>query len=133
MAMTLDNPTRSPASPDVARTGIGKLTPTHPARRYAVTGNPFAVSAVLPLLVATFLGLDVALLLNVDPYVMCGGFITLAVGWMLIPGVALRGSLLLTHDGVAFERGADHQRHAFVFPELIEALAKFASLLRREL
>jgi hypothetical protein len=59
------------------------------------------------LIVATFLGLDAALLLNVDPYVMCGAFLTLTCGWMLIPAVVLRGSVHLSHDGIVFERGKD--------------------------
>ena len=100
-------PGRTAAAAAVVRTPSGKLTLTHPTRGYAVTRNPFAIAAILPLVVATFIGLDIAVLLNVDPVVMSGAFIVMVCGWMLIPAVALRGSLNLTHDGITFERGKD--------------------------
>ena len=52
-------------------------------------------------------------------------------GGDVVLGVAVRAQ---AEDGagVAFVGRADHQRHAFVFPKLIEALAEFAGLLRRE-
>lgn len=92
----------------VRRGPSGRLRLTHPTRGYAVTRNPFAVAAVLPLIVAGFMALEVAILFNVDPVVACGGFLAVTCGLLLIPAVSLKGSLNLTHDGLTFERGKDH-------------------------
>ncbi len=102
MKSTIDSDVR----PVVAsRTGTGRLTLTHPVRAYAMTRNPFAIAAVLPLIVMAVLGVEVALLFEADPYAICGGLLVATAGLLLIPAINLRGSLTLTHDGVSFERG----------------------------
>jgi hypothetical protein len=100
-----------PTTAPVTREVTGHLRLTHPTRGYAVTRNPFAISAILPSITVAFAGLAVAMLYITDSYlagIAVGAFIVVAAGLMLIPAVTLKGSLNLTHDGLTFERGKQH-------------------------
>lgn len=95
---------------------IGDLRLTHPARGYAVTRNPLAIWAVLPAIVLAFIGLgiwewaqpDLVVFFNSVVDVSVVTFCVVTLGLLLIPAVALKGSLNLTPDGVTFERGKHH-------------------------
>jgi hypothetical protein len=94
-----------------ARRVNGELRLTYPTRGYAVTRNPFAVWSVLPVITLAFAGLAVSVTLMSDPlqqYVAVAVFLVVTMGMLLVPAVALKGSLNLTHDGIAFERGKHH-------------------------
>jgi hypothetical protein len=107
----------TPTTAPITRYDNGRLRLTHPTRGYAVTRNPFAVPAILPLITLAFAGLAIAEYLG-DYQVSVGivgvtsitvvAFLIVSCGLLLIPAVALKGSLNLTHDGVTFERGSDH-------------------------
>ncbi|MHB8717479.1 MAG: hypothetical protein ACYDAC_01110 [Candidatus Dormibacteria bacterium] len=98
----------------------GRLRLTYPTRGYAVTRNPFAIGAILPLITLSFIGLALAELIGDDTVIVtwlgnsyvtsitATVFTVVTLGLLLIPAVALKGSLNLTHDGVTFERGKDH-------------------------
>lgn len=98
----------------------GRLRLTYPTRGYAVTRNPFAIGAVLPLITLSFIGLAAAELIGDNTIIInwLGNysvtsvtaivFTVVTLGLLLIPAVTLKGSLNLTHDGVTFERGKDH-------------------------
>jgi hypothetical protein len=112
----LQAPTTAPITSSVN----GRLRLTYPTRGYAVTRNPFAIGAVLPLISLAFLGLAAAdfagervVVLswfgNLTPIsITVAVFAIVTLGVLLIPAVTLKGSLNLTHDGVTFERGKDH-------------------------
>src|ERR1700737_3011314 len=100
-----------PTTAPVTREVTGHLRLTHPTRGYAVTTNPFAISAILPSVTVAFIGLAVAMLYINDSYlagIAVGAFVVITAGLMLIPAVALKGSLNLTHDGITFARGKQH-------------------------
>ncbi len=113
-------PTQTPAAAAVTRSVNGRLRLTYPTRGYAVTRNPFAIPAVLPLVTMAFIGLAVAELLgdydvvvnwfgNLTPTsITVVAFVIVTLGLLLVPAVTLKGSLNLTHDGVTFERGRHH-------------------------
>jgi hypothetical protein len=118
--MAITAPARRPTAAPITQSVNGRLRLTHPTRGYAVTRNPFAVPAILPLVTLAFVALAVAEYvgdyqvyvnwfgnLSATP-VTVGAFVIIACGLMLIPAVALKGSLNLTHDGITFERGKDH-------------------------
>jgi hypothetical protein len=98
----------------------GRLRLTYPTRGYAVSRNPFAIWAVLPLITIAFIGLgfaeffgDQTVVLNwfgnsTITSITVMAFVIVVLGLLLIPAVTLKGSLNLTHDGVTFERGKDH-------------------------
>jgi hypothetical protein len=92
-----------PSETVAGRGSRGQIRITHPTRAYAVSGNPFSVPALLPLLLLCFIGLDIAIFAGADPTVTCGAFLVLTCGLLLIPAVTMRGSMTLTHDGVTFE------------------------------
>lgn len=110
----------APTTAPVTRSVNGRLRLTYPTRGYAVTRNPFAIWSVLPLLTLAFIGLAIAVHFgdydvvinrfgNLAPTSLTVvAFVTVALGLLLIPAVTLKGSLNLTHDGVAFERGKNH-------------------------
>ena len=117
MATVAPAPTTAP----LTRSVNGRLRLTYPTRGYAVTRNPFAIGAILPLIVGSFLGLALVEFVTNDQGVIINwngnlsvtsvpamAFTVVALGLLLIPAVALKGSLNLTHDGVTFERGKDH-------------------------
>ena len=116
MATAAPTPTTAP----LTRSVNGRLRLTYPTRGYAVTRNPFAIGAILPSIVLAFGALAVAELVSDDTIMVnLGGnwnvtsvtaivFTIVTLGLLLIPAVALKGSLNLTHDGVTFERGKDH-------------------------
>ena len=118
--MTATAPVFTPTTQPVTRSVNGRLRLTYPTRGYAVTRNPFAIWAILPLVTLTFIGLALAEFIGDDTVVVnwfgnttvtsvtVVAFATVALGLMLIPAVTLKGSLNLTHDGVTFERGRDH-------------------------
>ena len=120
MATTSPIRAEAAAPAPATRSVNGRLRLAYPTRGYAVTRNPFAIWAVLPLVTLSFVALafaeffgDNTVLLNVFGYasvvsVTAMAFAILALGIMLIPAVTLKGSLNLTHDGVTFERGKDH-------------------------
>jgi hypothetical protein len=98
------------ATATVTRVG-GQLRLTHPDRGYAVSRNPFVIWAILPSITLAFAGLAVAMAYITDAYVASiavSGFLVIAAGLLLVPAVALKGSINLTHDGIAFERGKHH-------------------------
>ena len=98
------------ATATVTRVG-GQLRLTHPDRGYAVSRNPFAIWSILPLITLAFAGLAIAMAYISDAYlasIAISGFLVITAGLLLIPAVALKGSLNLTHDGIAFERGKHH-------------------------
>jgi hypothetical protein len=113
-------PVQTPTAAPVTRSVNGRLRLTYPTRGYAVTRNPFAIWAVLPLIALTFIALAVAEHFgdyqvavgwfgNLAPIsVTLVAFVIVTLGLLLIPAVTLKGSLNLTHDGVTFERGKDH-------------------------
>jgi hypothetical protein len=113
-------PAQTPTTASVTRSINGRLRLTYPTRGYAVSRNPFAVWAVLPLITLAFAGLAVAELLgdydvvvswfgNLTPTsITVAAFVVVTLGLLLIPAVTLKGSLNLTHDGVTFERGKQH-------------------------
>jgi hypothetical protein len=110
MSTTLD---RAPARDLVAETRAEPSRPRllQPSRGYAVTHNPFAVWEVLPLLTLSFAALAIAMLHISSAYlatVAVGGFLVLTLGTLLVPAVTLKGSLSITHEGIAFERGGEH-------------------------
>ncbi len=94
--------------PVPTRVAQPRLNLVHPTRAYSVTGNPFAVSAILPLLLATFLGVELAVVFNADPVVTSGALMIVAMGLLLIPAVAMRGNITLSHEGISFVRGKHH-------------------------
>jgi hypothetical protein len=113
-------PVQTPTTAPVTRSVNGRLRLTYPTRGYAVTRNPFAIWAVLPLITLAFIALAVAEHFG-DYQVMVSwfgnvaptsltlvAFVIVTLGLLLIPAVTLKGSLNLTHDGVTFERGKDH-------------------------
>ena len=109
MSTTL-SPAAHLAPATVTRVG-GELRLTHPDRGYAVSRNPFTVWSVLPLITLAFAGLAIAMAYINDAYlaaIAVSGFLVATAGILLIPAVALKGSLNLTHDGIAFERGKQH-------------------------
>jgi hypothetical protein len=120
--MAAMTPTHTPAAAaaPVARSVNGRLRLTYPTRGYAVTRNPFAIWAILPLLTLAFIALAFAEFFGDNTIVLTGfgqasvvsvtaiAFAIVALGILLVPAVALKGSLNLTHDGVTFERGKDH-------------------------
>jgi hypothetical protein len=114
------SPQRPATNAPITRSVDGRLRLTHPTRGYAVTRNPFAIPAILPLVTLAFAGLAIAEHFG-DYQVYVGTFgnvsatsITVAAflivicGLLLIPALTLKGSLNLTHDGVTFERGKSH-------------------------
>jgi len=95
----------------LTRSVNGQLRLTYPTRGYAVTRNPFSVWWVLPSLTLTFAALAIAMTVITDQFqaiTAVSAFAVVAAGLLLIPSVALKGSLNLTHDGITFERGKDH-------------------------
>ncbi len=118
--MAITAPARTPTIAPVTRSVNGRLRLTYPTRGYAVSRNPFAIWAVLPLITMAFVGLAVAELLgdynvvvswfgNLAPTSLTVvAFVIVSLGLLLIPAVTLKGSLNLTHDGVTFERGRHH-------------------------
>jgi hypothetical protein len=113
---TVQTPTAAP----VTRSVNGRLRLTYPTRGYAVSRNPFAIWAVLPLITLAFVGLAFAEFFGDDTVVVNWlgnstvtsitviAFAVVVLGLLLIPAITLKGSLNLTHDGVTFERGKDH-------------------------
>jgi len=110
-----------PSTAPLTRSVNGRLRLTYPTRGYAVTRNPFAIGAILPLVVLSFIGLAFVELVTTDSGVIINWagnlsvtsvpaivFTIVTLGLLLIPAVALKGSINLTHDGVTFERGKDH-------------------------
>ena len=95
------------AQPLASRELVGRPALTLPTRTYAVTNNPFAVAAVLPAIVATFIAAEIALIAGLDHTVLAGAALFITVALLLIPAVALKGSLTMTNEGIAFERGKD--------------------------
>jgi hypothetical protein len=86
----------------------GELRLTHPERGYAVSRNPFTVWAVLPSITLATAVLAIAMLFISDAYlasIAAGAYLFVTAGVLLIPAVALKGSLSLTHDGIVFQRG----------------------------
>jgi len=121
--MTTITPIVSTKTAALTREASGQLRLTHPTRGYAVTRNPFAVWSVLPSIALAFAALVVAMTFINDATMATtavGGFVVLALGILLIPAVALKGSLSLTHDGVAYERGKDHMTASWDQVEGIE-------------
>jgi hypothetical protein len=118
MAPTATVQTVAPAP--VTKSVNGRLRLTYPTRGYAVSRNPFVVWAVLPSITMAFIGLAIAEFFGDDTVVINWlgnstvtsitviAFVIVVLGLLLIPAVALKGSLNLTHDGVTFERGRDH-------------------------
>src|ERR1700676_3961098 len=104
----------------ITRYDNGRLRLTHPTRGYAVTRNPFAIPAILPLVALAFAGLAIAehfgdYQVSVSAFgnvsatsITVAAFLIITCGILLIPAVTLKGSLNLTHDGVTFERGNEH-------------------------
>jgi len=95
----------------LTRSVNGELKLTYPTRGYAVTRNPFSVWSVLPLVTLGFAGLAIAMEIITDQlqaFTALAAFAVVAGGFMLIPAVALKGSIALTHDGITFERGKHH-------------------------
>jgi hypothetical protein len=113
-------PTTAPRHAPITFSDNGRLRLTHPTRGYAVTRNPFAIPAILPLVTLAFAALAIAehfgdyqvtlsAFGNVSATsITVAAFLIISCGILLIPAVALKGSLNLTHDGVTFERGSEH-------------------------
>ncbi|MDQ6847465.1 MAG: hypothetical protein M3019_07780 [Candidatus Dormibacteraeota bacterium] len=113
-------PVQTPTTAPLTRSINGRLRLSYPTRGYAVSRNPFAIWAVLPLITLAFIGLAIAELLgNYDVVVNWFGNLTptsitvvafaiATLGLLLVPAVTLKGSLNLTHDGVTYERGKHH-------------------------
>jgi hypothetical protein len=111
---------QTPTAAPVTRSVNGRLQLAYPTRGYAVSRNPFAIWSVLPLITLAFIGLAAAEIYgdhavvvtwfgNLTPTsVTLVAFVIVALGLLLVPAVALKGSLNLTHDGITFERGKDH-------------------------
>lgn len=109
--MSTITPVVTPRTATLTREESGQLRLTHPTRGYAVTRNPFAVGAILPSLTLAFAALAAAMTFITDANLATdavGGFVVVTLGLLLIPAVALKGSLSLTHDGITFERGKHH-------------------------
>lgn len=108
---TVAVPAGTPTIEAVARPVNGQLRLTYPTRGYAVTRNPFAVWSVLPIEALAFAALAISLAVmndQVQIWTALGGFLVVTLGALLVPAVALKGSINLTHDGVTFERGKHH-------------------------
>jgi len=104
-------PTPVRAGIPVTRRVNGELRLTYPTRGYAVTGNPFVIWSVLPTVTLAFAALAMAVSVMSDGLQLTtalAAFLVVTVGMLLIPAVALKGSINLTHDGVTFERGRHH-------------------------
>jgi hypothetical protein len=89
----------------------GQLRLLHPTRGYAVSRNPFAVWSILPLLALSFAGLAIAMIFISDATtaaIAVSAFLVVTVGLLLVPAVSLKGTINLTHDGIAFARGKHH-------------------------
>jgi hypothetical protein len=82
-----------------------RLTLLHPTRSYAVSRNPFVIPAILPLTVAAFLAVEVAVLVGANPLPTAGGLMFFVTGLLAIAAVNQRGVISLTHDGVVFQQG----------------------------
>jgi hypothetical protein len=99
------------ATSPLTRSVNGELRLTYPTRGYAVTRNPFAIWSVLPTVTLAFAALAIAVTVMSDQLMILtalGAFLIVTAGVLLVPAVALKGSLNLTHDGLTFERGKDH-------------------------
>jgi hypothetical protein len=113
-------PVKAPTTAPLTRSVNGRLRLTYPTRGYAVSRNPFAIWAVLPLITMAFAGLaiaeffgDYSVAVNwfgaVAPISLTvAAFLIVTLGLLLVPAVTLKGSLNLTHDGITFERGKHH-------------------------
>lgn len=109
----------APTTAPVKRGVIGELRLNYPTRGYAVSRNPFTVWSVLPAIVLAFVGVGIAEWIG-DYSVFVGDsplmlvdvtavtFLIVTLGLLLVPAVALKGSINLTHDGVTYERGKNH-------------------------
>ena len=97
----------------VTRELVGRPALTLPTRTYAVTTNPFAIAAVLPAIVLTFIATEIALLAGADTQVLASAAFFVTAGLLLIPAITLKGSITLTDDGISFERGQDHLHAAW--------------------
>lgn len=101
----------TPTTTPVSRSASGQLRLLIPTRDYAVTRNPFAIPAILPLVTLTFAALALAMAVISDAYlstIVVAAFATVTVSLLAIPAVALKGSINLTHDGISFVRGKQH-------------------------
>jgi hypothetical protein len=113
-------PVQTPTTSPITRSVNGRLRLTYPTRGYAVSRNPFGIWAVLPLITLAFAGLALAehfgdFSVGVDWFgaqaaisMTVAAFLVVTLGLLLVPAVALKGSLNLTHDGITFERGKHH-------------------------
>jgi hypothetical protein len=118
--MATITPAHTPTPAPLTRSVNGRLKLTYPTRGYAVSRNPFAIWVVLPLISLTFVALAIAE--HLGDYTMrvswfgatstisltVAAFVVVTLGLLLVPAVALKGSLNLTHDGITFERGKHH-------------------------
>ncbi|MFN2582495.1 MAG: hypothetical protein ABR498_07125, partial [Candidatus Dormibacteria bacterium] len=105
--MATVTPMAPPAVRPAAAVVESKLRLTHPTRGYAVTRNPFAIWEVLPLIALEFIALAIAMIYVSDAansQTAVGAFLVATLGTLLVPAVALKGSLNLTHDGITFAR-----------------------------
>jgi hypothetical protein len=111
--MSILSPTRSASSADPGiasafRHGLGHLSIRDSRRAYALSGSPFTVAAILPLITLAFIGTAITVsLASIDLGTMLpltGGLAILCTGLLLIPALGVGGTLSMTERGIAFTR-----------------------------
>jgi hypothetical protein len=75
------------------------------SQMYTVSRNPFGPAAILPALVLAFLALEIGLIYNWSINELLGGFLIICTGLLLVPAVALRGSITFDDQGITFRNG----------------------------
>ena len=101
--------TSTPSGAGVAsafRHGLGHVSIRDSRRAYALSGSPFTVPAILPLITLAFIGTALTVsLASVDLGTMLpllGGLTVICAGLLLIPAVSVRGTVSTTDRGIAF-------------------------------
>lgn len=90
----------TPAPPPSSDLTIAKYS-----QLYAVSRNPFGLAAVLPLVLFSFIGLEVGLLTSVPVDKLMAAFMIITAGLLLIPAVVLKGYITFDDEGIALRFG----------------------------
>lgn len=111
--MSILSPTRSAAPSDAGiasafRHSIGHLSIRDSRRAYALSGSPFTVPAILPLLTLAFIGTALTVAVgSIDLGTMLpllGGLAMVCVGLLTIPALTVGGTVSMTDRGIGFSR-----------------------------
>ena len=110
MATVNTEPVTTPAPTTTTRQGAGRLEMLGTATRVPMSPNPFAVPAVLPGIVISFLLATIAVAVgayNTYSLAICGGLMVLGTGFLLIGALVQRGEIELNEAGVVLRRGKE--------------------------